>query len=80
MAGALTWSPKNFTKVGKVNYDIKIKDRRKRKRIFHINMLRKWRTPTAASLFADEAESQTPEDDNDDLVTWKDEDGYGIPS
>ena len=42
-------------------------------------MLRKWHTPTAVSLFADEAESQASEDDNDDLVTWKDEDGYGIP-
>ena len=31
------------------------------------------------SLFADKAVSQAPEDDNDDLVTWKDEDGYGIP-
>ena len=37
--------------VGKMNYLVDMADRRKRKRVFHINMLRKWNKPTKFQLF-----------------------------
>ena len=36
--------------VGKVNYRVYMHDRRKRERIFHVNMLKKWHSPSAALL------------------------------
>ena len=37
--------------VGKVNYLIDMCDRRKRKRVFHINLLKKWCIPTSTGYF-----------------------------
>ena len=36
-------------KIGGVNYEIKMTDRKKQKRIFHINMLRQWNSPSTMS-------------------------------
>ena len=49
--------------IGKVNYEVDMSDRRKRKRVFHINMLKKWETPD--TLFAEETDS------TDEIVLWK---------
>ena len=40
-------------KVSKVNYQIDMHDRRKRKRIFHINMLRKWHEDCSTAMYAE---------------------------
>ena len=42
-------------RVGKVNYQVDMHDRRKRKRIFHINMLRPWRTRSESGYLAQES-------------------------
>ena len=50
-------------KVGKVNYQIDMHDRHKRKRIFHVNMLRKWHVrPQESSVMYAEAEDNEFED------------------
>ena len=41
-------------RVGKVNYKVDMCDRRKRHRIFHVNMLRKWHIPTTTAYLAEE--------------------------
>ena len=38
--------------VGKVNYLIDMHDQKKRKRVFHVNMLKEWHTPISLSCFA----------------------------
>ena len=38
-------------RMGKVNYEIDLYDRRKWRRIFHVNMLKKWHTPVASASF-----------------------------
>ena len=49
--------------------------RRKPKRIYHVNMLRKWYLPTAVSFFAEEVNNDDDlSDDVDDVVTWNDTD------
>ena len=40
-------------KVGKVNYEVNMADKRKRKRILHINLLQKWYTPRDVSYLAE---------------------------
>jgi len=37
-------------KVGKVDYEVLMPDKRKRKKVFHVNMLKKW-FPTVGSSF-----------------------------
>ena len=62
--------------LGPVNYEVKMTDRRKQRRIFHINMLRQWHSPSAVSLYAEEVSKASPSsdlhDDADDVVTWND--------
>ena len=53
-------------KIGNVNYQIDMHDRRKRKRIFHVNMLRPWYSTISNSCFVGEA-SENP----DDLPLWQ---------
>ena len=48
-----------------VNYEVNMTDRRKKKRIFHVNMLRRWHAPSAVSLLAEEVHDGT-----DDVVLW----------
>ena len=60
-------------RMGKVDYLVDMHDRRKRKRILHVNMLRKWHNPTvAATSFAAE---DVPFDSGEyDVPVWKKED------
>ena len=53
-------------KIGNVNYQIDIHDCRKRKRIFHVNMLRPWYSTVSNSYFVGEAS-----EDPDDLPLWQ---------
>ena len=53
-------------KIGNVNYQIDMHDCRKRKRIFHVNMLRPWYSTVSNSCFVTEAS-----EDPDDLPLWQ---------
>ena len=57
-------------KIGTVNYEIRMPDRRKQKQILHVNMLRKWHSPTALSCWAEEIVEEDREDD--DIITFFD--------
>ena len=58
-------------RVGKVDYEIYMPDKRKRKKIFHINMLKKWYVPEATCfLTAEEIESE-----DDFMPMWQGESG-----
>ena len=46
-----------------------IYDRRKRRRIFHINMLRGWNVPKATGYWSDEVTN----DPSDDIPAWREE-------
>ena len=60
-------------RVGSVNYQIDMVGKRKRKRIFHVNMLQKWNVPTSTVFWAKE---EIPEaiHEEEDVVLWKDGD------
>ena len=58
-------------RLGQVTYQIDMADRRKRKRTFHVNMLKKWSTPEAV---ANTLEEVTVEDDSEEIIFWKDGD------
>ena len=55
--------------VGKVNYPVDMHDRRKRKRIFHVNMLREFHMPKVLDVgyWAEEVSSEDP---NGDIPVW----------
>ena len=61
-------------KIGGVNCEIKMTDRKKQRRIFHINMLRQWNSPSAMSLLAEEVQEEV-----DDVILWDDSDGEEAP-
>ena len=54
-------------RVGKVNYLVDMHDRRKRRRIFHVNMLRPWYVPRGTGYFCEEDEVTEQED----VPVWK---------
>ena len=54
--------------VGKVNYLIDMHDRRRRKRVLHINMLKQWHESVSANYLAQEG--STEEDGEDTIPTW----------
>ena len=56
-------------KTSDVNYEIKLTDSRRKNLIFHVNMLREWHSPSAASFLAEEVVDKAP-DDADDVVLW----------
>ena len=58
-------------RTGAVNYEVNMFDTRKRRRVFHVNMLRKWHTPSATSFFVEEV--ATSQLEQDDVVMWKDD-------
>ena len=60
-------------KISSVNYEIRMTDSRKKKRVFHVNMLREWHSPSAASFLAEEVIGEPPIQ-ADDVVLW---DGTG---
>jgi hypothetical protein len=44
--------------VSSVNYKVDMFDHQKRQRVFHVNMLRKWNTPTTQNFWAGETEEE----------------------
>lgn len=65
-------------RVGEVNYEVLMTDRRKQKRIFHINMLREWHTPTAISCWAGDVADHA--DEEDDSFTYFETNSDGEPT
>ena len=64
-------------RVGRVNYEVDMADHRKRKRIFHVNMLRKWQILTETSfLVGEEDHDEGP----GDVVSWNDDEGEDQPT
>ena len=59
-------------RVGKVNYVVDMHDRRKRRRIFHINMLREFHSGSGPSavLWTEGGEEET--DSLEDIPVWRD--------
>ena len=51
-------------------------DRRKKRKIFHVNMLRAWHLPTSNSYFMEEIADENQLED--DIPSWKDNEG-GAP-
>ena len=60
--------------MGRVNYLVDMHDRQKRKRVFHINMLRKWHIPTSVGYLAQEVADHEMEEE---VPTW--DGGCGQP-
>ena len=56
-------------KVGDVNYKVKLTDGRRKNHIFHVNMLRGWHSPSAASFLVEEVVDEAPEE-AEDVVLW----------
>ena len=52
--------------VGLVTYEIDVIDRRKRKWILHVNMLRKWCAPAGGAYWAEEVADRV----DDEIPTW----------
>ena len=57
-------------KVSDVNYEVKLTDGRKKKRILHVNMLRERHSPSAASFLAEAVVAEVA-DEADDVVLWE---------
>ena len=58
--------------VGVVNYLVHLHDRKKSKRVFHINMLREWHAPISTSYLAQIADEEAEEED---IPNWNDAGG-----
>ena len=56
--------------ISPVTYEVDMFDHKKRRRVFHINMLRKWNTPTIPNLLAEEERGEL----TDELPLWKESD------
>ena len=56
-------------RIGAVNYEVDMVGQRKRRRIFHVNMLRKWYVPTATSYLSEEVGVGA----DDDVVLWRED-------
>ena len=54
-------------RVGKVDYLVDMHDRRKRKKVLHVNLLRKWHEAQPRSYFSEEIEG----DNQEDVPVWK---------
>ena len=52
-----------------VNYEVDMYDKKKRRQIFHINMLRKWYTHSAASLLVEDLSA----DPHDEIPLWRED-------
>ena len=55
--------------VGQVNYLIRMHDRQKKDRVFHVNMLQKWHTPTYGGFLNQEMSDDLEED----IPSWRDQ-------
>ncbi|XP_064399260.1 uncharacterized protein LOC135345747 [Halichondria panicea] len=62
--------------IGKVDYLIHMYDRRKKRRIFHVNMLKQWYVPTNTGYIAEEIEADYVDED---IPTWTDDNSTQIP-
>ena len=60
-------------KVGKVNYEIDMPNKRKRRKVFHVNMFKKWYPPEATCFWTVEEVSESDEEES--ISTWKAECG-----
>lgn len=70
--------PYEVTKrIGKVNYQVKLHDRRKKLRIFHINLLRSWYQPQSENYLVQEVREEMNE--SDEIPVWREE-GRGDPN
>ena len=56
-------------RVGKVNYLVNMHDQRKKRRIFHINMLRRWHVPKATGYYCEDVS----ETDTEDIIVWNED-------
>ena len=56
-------------RVGKVMYQVDMADKKKRRRIFHIDLLRKWNEPVSSNYFTEE--DVEGEKDRGDYVGWR---------
>ena len=54
--------------VGKVNYLVDMHDHRKRKRVIHVNLMRKWYEAESSGYWTEEVSDQGEED-----LSWKDD-------
>ena len=61
-------------KMGKVNYEINMPNKRKRRKVFHVNMLKKWYPPEATCFWTVEEEVSKP-DEEESISTWEAECG-----
>ena len=49
-------------KVTPVTYEVNMHDKRKKKRIFHVNMLKEWNMPTTVCLWTEEVNEEGEEE------------------
>ena len=59
-------------KLSPVNYELDMFDHTKRRRVFHINMLRKWHPPVVSNLWV---EGKDPDIVQDKVILWKEGEG-----
>ena len=57
-------------RVSHVNYEVEMTDKRKKKCIFHVNMLRQWHPPCALSLLAEETSREADGKTDEDVILW----------
>ena len=62
--------------MGKVNYLVELHDRQKQKRIYHINLLKKWETPITDCYAAEES----AEGEEEDIPDWRPQQGSDKPN
>ena len=58
-------------KVGCANYEIEMSHRRKKRQIYHVNLLKKWETPSVLGLMVQEVD----EEEFSEVPDWKGEEG-----
>ena len=61
-------------KIGKVAYLMHVYDCRKKRRVFHVNMLKQWYIPTDTGYSAEEV---SPDYADEDIPVWKESDESG---
>ena len=68
-----SWSgPYSVTRrISPVNYDIEMSDRRRKKRIFHVNMLRQWHSLSALSLLAERDSEESSYIEDNDVISGR---------
>ena len=65
-------------KLGKLTFQVDMHDKRKRHRVFHVNLLKKWNPPMATACLTEElyavADKATTAQSEEDILSWKGED------